>query len=140
MAVRLKNLFFKLHEYGQKFCACHGCRAVQQIWADPVYQDYAHQVHASTQEIRSLVQRGNCPAIDREQGTDQRYMALAQETLGLKSEMADLKQQLQQQQPQQQMGTANIVDKAAASCVMGPKVSTPSEISAFGSQHTSSFR
>ena len=84
------------------------------------------------------------PAIDREQGTDQRYMALAQETLGLKSEMADLKQQLQQQQQQQQqpqqMGTANIVDKAASSCVMGPKMSTPSEISAFGSQHTSSFR
>lgn len=49
-------------------------------------------------------------------------MALSQVTLDLKSEMGDLKQQLQQQQqqqPQQQMGTANILDKAAASCDMG---------------------
>ena len=71
------------------------------------------------------------PAIDREQETEQRYMAQAQVTLDLlKSEMADLKQQLQQQQqqqPQQQMGTANILDKAAASCDMGPEMSTPAE-------------
>ena len=126
----MKNLPFKLHEYGQKFCAYHGCRAVQQIWADPVYQDYAHQVHAAHKNSEAWFREATRPAIDREQGTEQRYMALAQVTLGLKSEMADLKQQLQQQQqqqPQQQMATANILDKAAASCDMGPEMSTPSE-------------
>jgi len=58
-------------------------------------------------------------------------MALA---LGLKSEMADLKQQLQQQQLQQQQqqqpqqnSTTHILDKAAASCDMGPEMSTPAE-------------
>jgi len=126
VSIFLKNLPFKMHEYGQQFCAYHGYEAVQQIWADPVYQDYAHQVHAAHKNSEAWFREATRPAIDREQETEQRYMAQAQLTLDLKSEMADLKQQLQQQ-PQQQMGTANILDKAAASCDMGPEMSTPAE-------------
>ena len=129
VSIFLKNLPLKMHEYGQQFCAYHGYEAVQQIWADPVYQDYAHQVHAAHKNSEAWFREATRPAIDREQETEQRYMAQAQLTLDLKSEMADLKQQLQQQQqqPQQQMGAANILDKAAASCDMGPEMSTLAE-------------
>ena len=66
----LKNLPFKMNEYGHKFCAYHGYEAVQQIWADPVYQDYAHQVQAAHKNseawFNSLSNRqraGNRPAL-----------------------------------------------------------------------------
>ena len=62
-----------------------------------MYQHCADQVHVAHKESEAWFREANRPAIDREQGTEQRYMALAQEALGLKSEMADLKQQLQQQ-------------------------------------------
>ncbi len=83
-------------------------------------------MHAAHKKSEAWFREATRPAIDREPETEHRYMAQAQLTLDLKSEMADLKQQLQQQ-PQQQMGTANILDKAAASCDMGPEMSTPAE-------------
>ncbi len=134
VSIFFKNLPFKMHEYGENYCAYYGSRAVQQIWADPVYQDYAQQVRAAHKDSEAWFREANRPAIDREWEKEQRYMTqLAEVALGLKSEMADLKQQLQQQQQpqqqqvQQQTGTANIPDKAAASCDMGPELSTPSE-------------
>ncbi|DBA92347.1 TPA: hypothetical protein ACH3X1_003076 [Trebouxia sp. C0004] len=69
VSIFLKNLSFKMHEYGQKFSAYHGSRAVQQIWAHPVYQRYAAQVH---KESEAWFREANRPAIDREQGTEQR--------------------------------------------------------------------
>jgi len=50
VSIFLKNLPFKMHEYGQKFSAYHGSRAVQQIWAA-----LCSPGACSTQRVRGLV-------------------------------------------------------------------------------------